>query len=125
MYKWWDDHNGTDLQKPAAKYLVVKDVSEEGKGIVVGYAKWWVPVGDERLQVEDRFPAWPEEGSEELLNTFFGNMAKERKEFMGDKQYYCKSYIQQDVLSLSPVHREGVFRIPYHVSIFIDFHFLP
>jgi hypothetical protein len=42
--KWWDDHNRNDIEnKPATKYLVVKDISPEGRGKVVGYAKWWVP----------------------------------------------------------------------------------
>jgi len=47
--KWWDDHNQDDIEnKPAAKYLIVKDISREGNGKVVGYAKWWVPIGESR-----------------------------------------------------------------------------
>jgi len=47
--KWWDDHDQDDMEnKPAAKYLIVKDVSQEWNGKVVGYAKWWVPIGESR-----------------------------------------------------------------------------
>jgi hypothetical protein len=89
--KWWDDHNRNDIEnKPATKYLLVKDVSLEGKGKVVGYAKWWVPIGDERYKIEERFPPWPEEGDVDSLEWFFGNIGKGRKEIMGDKQYYCE-----------------------------------
>ncbi len=77
------------VNNPAAKYLVVKDYSNEGDKKVVGYAKWWIPVGEQRLKPEERFPAWPEEGDHDLSNRFFGNLGKERKEFMGDRQYYC------------------------------------
>ena len=90
VHKWWDDANSFDMaNKASAKYLVVKDHSEEGNGKVVGYAKWSVPVGEERLKPEERFPAWPVEGDWGLLDRFFGNLAKERKEFMSDRQYYC------------------------------------
>lgn len=109
--KWWDDHNQDDMEnKPAAKYLIVKDVSQKGNGKVVGYAKWWVPIGEsseksgklmgdsefaligeERLKVEERYLVWSE-GDRKLLDKFFGLMAEERKNLMGGKQYYCKQY---------------------------------
>ncbi len=76
--------------KPSAKYLIVKDHSPEGNGKVVGYAKWFVPVGEERLVPEERFPSWGKESDKALCDVFFGQLRKERKELMGDKQYYCE-----------------------------------
>jgi hypothetical protein len=89
--KWWNEHNRNDIEnKPPTKYLIVKDVSPEGKRMVVGYTKWWVPIGDVRYKVEERFPAWPKEGDADSLEWFFGNIGKGRKEIMADKQYYCE-----------------------------------
>ena len=76
--------------KPSARYVVVKDMSGKGNGKMVGYAKWNVPIGDERLDVDNRYPAWVEDGDKDLLDTFFGALARERKKYMGDREYYCK-----------------------------------
>lgn len=56
-----------------------------------------VLIGEERLNVEERFPEWSEEGDRQLLDRFFGTMAKERKDLMGDKQYYCKQYASNPI----------------------------
>jgi hypothetical protein len=91
--KWWRDANLSDMEKkPAANYLLVRDYSVEGGGKVAGYAKWFVPVGNERLVVEERFPPWHEESNKELCNVFFGTIGEERKKLMGDEQYYCEYF---------------------------------
>jgi hypothetical protein len=92
VIQWWDDANGYDMaNKPYVKFLVVRDTSIEGEGKIVGYAKWWVPIGERRFNVEERFPKWAEESDGPLCDIFFGQIAKERKELMDNKQYYCKS----------------------------------
>jgi hypothetical protein len=91
VIQWWNDANSYDMaNKPYIKFLVVRDVSTEGKGRIVGYAKWWVPIGEKGFTVEERFPKWGDESDMELCNTFFSQLAKERAELMRDKQYYCE-----------------------------------
>jgi hypothetical protein len=91
VLQWWNDANGYDMaNKPYVKFLVVRDMSKEGNGIIVGYAKWWVPKEDGRFTVEERFPKWEEKSDRALCDVWFGQMAKERKRLMGDKPYYCK-----------------------------------
>lgn len=90
LHSWWITANTFDMEnKPSAKFLVVKDHSEEGNGKIVGYAKWFIPIGEERLVPEERFPPWSEESDGVLCDIFFGQLGKERKELMGEKQYYC------------------------------------
>jgi hypothetical protein len=91
VIQWWDDSNGYDMaNKPYVKFVVVRDVSQEGSGRIVGYAKWWVPKEDEMFTVEERFSKWSEGSDTILCDIFFGQLAKERKDLMGYKQYYCK-----------------------------------
>jgi hypothetical protein len=91
IIQWWEDANGYDMaNKPYVKFVVVRDMSSEGEGRIVGYAKWWVPIGDGRFTVDERFPKWAGESDGSLCDLFFGQLAKERKELMGDKQYYCE-----------------------------------
>lgn len=91
VQQWWDDANLSDmLHKPEAQYLIVKDVSPEGKDRVAGYAKWFVPIGGQRLVVADRFPPWSEESDRRLCDVMFGFEGTERKRLMGDRQYYCQ-----------------------------------
>jgi hypothetical protein len=45
-----------------------------------------VLIGEESLKFEERFPGWSE-GDRKLLDKFFGIMAEEREDLMGDKQY--------------------------------------
>ena len=78
--------------KPYVKFSVVKDMSKEGSGRIVGYAKWWVPKEGRNFTVEERFPKWAEESDGALCDVFFGQLAKEREGLMGEKQYYCKSW---------------------------------
>jgi hypothetical protein len=41
VLQWWNDANGYDMaNKPYVKFLVVRDMSKEGNGRIVGYAKW-------------------------------------------------------------------------------------
>ncbi|CZR52652.1 uncharacterized protein PAC_02529 [Phialocephala subalpina] len=83
LHSWWHAANSFDMaNKPAAKFLIVRDHSKEGKGRIVGYAKWFVPIGDERLKPEDRFPKWSEESDGELCDVFFGQVGEERRELM-------------------------------------------
>ena len=91
LLSWWDAANGYDMaHKPYVKFVVVRDVSPEGKGRIVGYAKWWVPKEGGMFTVEERFPSWSEESDGELCELFFGRIAKERRELMGDSKYYCE-----------------------------------
>lgn len=90
MRQWWINANLYDMgNKSFFKYLLVRDYSPEGKGKVVGYAKWHVPVGEERLKIEDRFPLWIEEEDVRLCGVFFGGLGEERRALMGNEQYYC------------------------------------
>ncbi|KAF8854532.1 hypothetical protein BDZ45DRAFT_40459 [Acephala macrosclerotiorum] len=89
LHSWWHAANSFDMaNKPSAKFLIVKDHSREGKERIVGYAKWFIPVGEERLVPEERFPAWSEESDGVLCDDFIGQLGKERKELMGERQYY-------------------------------------
>jgi hypothetical protein len=92
--KWWYDHELYDMEnKKETKHLIVKDHSLEGKERVVGYAKWLVPIGNERLMPEERFPPWAEDCDKFLCDSLFGQGGKERKKMMGDKQYYCEHFL--------------------------------
>ena len=93
VIQWWVQTNGFDMaNKPYIKFLVVRDVSPEGKRKIVGYAKWWVPIEESSFTVEERFPKWSADSDVALCELFFGQLAKERNELMGDKQYYCGSF---------------------------------
>jgi hypothetical protein len=56
-----------------------------------------VLIGEERLKVEERFPQWSEEGDRKLLDKFFGSIAEERKNLMGEKQYYCEQHASNPI----------------------------
>lgn len=91
VQQWWDDANRSDmLHKPEAQYIVVRDVAPEGRDRVVGYAKWFVPVGEQRLVVEERFPPWSVESDRRLCEVMFGFEGAERKRLMRERQYYCE-----------------------------------
>ncbi|KAN0112425.1 acyl-CoA N-acyltransferase [Hyaloscypha variabilis] len=101
LLAWWDAANGYDMaHKPYVKFVVVRDESKEGKGRIVGYAKWWVPKEDGMFTVEERFPEWSEESDEVLCDLFFNQLAKERKELMSERKYY---YL--DMLGTLPEYR--------------------
>jgi hypothetical protein len=57
---------------------------------VAGYAKWFVPVGDEKLKIKERFAEWHEQQDKGLCEKFFWGIGKERVKLMGDEQYYCE-----------------------------------
>ena len=78
-------------KKAYIKFLVVRDGSPEGKRKIVGYAKWWVPIGKSTFPVEERFPKWSANSDVALCDLFFGQFTKEREALMGNNQYYCKS----------------------------------
>lgn len=92
VQQWWDDANSSDMQhKPSAQYLKVTDLAaDDGKGKLVGYAKWFVPVGNEQPELENRFPPWAEESDQNLCDRFFGHLVTERRKHMGDRQHYCE-----------------------------------
>jgi hypothetical protein len=92
VQQWWDDANTSDmLNKPAAKYLKVTDLAANGgKGRIVGYAKWFIPVEGQKPELENRYPPWPEESDKDLCDRFFGPMVQERRKYMGDRQHYCQ-----------------------------------
>jgi hypothetical protein len=96
LYAWWTAANSDDiLNKPSQVYLKVSDVSPEGKGKIVGYAKWGVWQGGEKRMLEDRFPPWAEESDKELCDRFMGALAVERRRLLGDppRGHYCKCFL--------------------------------
>ena len=76
VQQWWDDANTSDiLNRPAANYLKVTDLAaNDGKGKIVGYAKWFVPVEGQKPELENRFPLWAEESDKDLCDRFFGHL---------------------------------------------------
>jgi hypothetical protein len=91
VQQWWDDANTSDmLNRSAAKYLKVTDlVANDGKGKIVGYAKWFVPVENQKPELENRFPPWAEESDKDLCSRFFGHLVVERRKLLGERQHYC------------------------------------
>jgi hypothetical protein len=80
VYSWWNAANSDDLlNKPSQVYLKVSDVSAEGKGKIVGYAKWGLWNGGEKRMLEDRFPPWASESDKALCDKFFDALAEERR----------------------------------------------
>ena len=92
VQQWWDDANTSDmLSRPSAKYLKVTDLAtNEGKGKIVGYAKWFVPVENQKPELENRFPPWPRESDKDLADRFFGHLVKERRKYLEERQHYCE-----------------------------------
>ena len=93
VYSWWNAANSEDLlNKPSQVYLKVSDVSAEGKGKIVGYAKWGLWNGGEERMLEDRFPPWAEESDKALCDKFFNALADERRRNLGDapRGHFCK-----------------------------------
>lgn len=93
LYKWWDAANSDDLlHKPSQVYLKVSDVSVEGKGKIVGYAKWGFWEGGEPRMLEDRFPTWADESDKDRCDIFFNAMSGERRRLLGNppKGHVCK-----------------------------------
>jgi NAD-dependent oxidoreductase involved in siderophore biosynthesis len=83
--QWWDDANRADLRKkPFQKYLKVVDTASKNK--IIAYAKWDLSTAEQR---GERFPPFPAEGDQELLEKFFGTMENERKRVLGDRLNYC------------------------------------
>ncbi|KAG0646333.1 hypothetical protein D0Z07_8090 [Hyphodiscus hymeniophilus] len=106
VQQWWDDANTFDmLNRPAAKYLKVTDLAaNDGKGKIVGYAKWFVPVDGQKPDFESRFPPWAQDSNKELCERFFGHLMLERRKSLEERQHY---YL--DMLGTIPAYqRRGV-----------------
>jgi hypothetical protein len=83
--QWWDDAHRQDiLHNPHRRYLRVVDITSSGA--TAAYAKWDL----NPQQSGRRFPPWHEESDHQALNELFGMREKERNEFFGDEQFYCR-----------------------------------
>ncbi|TVY12718.1 hypothetical protein LARI1_G009220 [Lachnellula arida] len=110
VHAWWNAANADDLlNKPSQVYLKVSDVSAEGQGRIVGYAKWGFWEGGEERMLEDRMPAWAEESDGGLCDGFFGALADERRRNLGDPP---RGHAYLDMLCTMPEYRKlGVARL--------------
>lgn len=117
VQQWWDDANIFDMiNRPAAKYLKVTDLAaNDGKGKIVGYAKWFVPVEGQRPELENRFPPWAEGSGKDLCSRFFGHLVLERRKLLGDRQHYCELSLPLLINLQYPNRSENRERVGYHM----------
>ena len=81
---------------PSARFIKVSDGDK-----IIAYAKWIVPAGPDERPTASRsssnssdpnaLPAWPDDASKGLCDSFFGELVKKRKEVMGERPHYCRS----------------------------------
>lgn len=88
---WWDNANRSDfLHNPSIKYIIVRDIAAEaGKGKIVGYIKWAVPVKGVDFIPHPRFPPWPAEADKILCDQYFGALERERWKHIKKNRDYC------------------------------------
>ncbi|TVY40079.1 hypothetical protein LOCC1_G004448 [Lachnellula occidentalis] len=110
LYAWWNAANSDDLLHKASQvYLKVTDESAEGKGKIVGYAKWGFWEGGEERMLEDRLPGWAAESDAGLCDVFFGALARERRRVLGESP---RGHVYLDMLCTLPEYRKlGVARL--------------
>ncbi|MCJ1303631.1 hypothetical protein MMC08_006441 [Hypocenomyce scalaris] len=105
--RWWDSHNTEAFMgDPSARFIKVSDGDK-----IIAYAKWIVPAGPDERPTASRsssnssdpnaLPAWPDDASKGLCDSFFGELVKKRKEVMGERPHY---YLE--TLATLPEHRD-------------------
>lgn len=88
--QWWDDANTHDLlHNPSSQYIVVRDLAaNDGKGKVIGYIKWVVPVHGVGFKPPPRFPSWPDKSDKTFCDEYFGALEREKWKHIKQNQDY-------------------------------------